>query len=41
MRTNDDGVVLDTHVDFRLGLNVDLLENRRIEDHPGRVSDAD
>jgi hypothetical protein len=32
MRPNDDGVVLDAHFDFGIRLDVDLLENRPIED---------
>jgi hypothetical protein len=32
MRTNDDGVVLDADFDFGIGFDVDLLENRPIED---------
>jgi hypothetical protein len=37
MRTNDDGVVLDAHFDFGIGFDVDLQEQRRIEDEANIV----
>ena len=39
VRTNDDGVVLDAHFDFGIRLDVDLLENRPIEDKSRRISE--